>query len=110
MLFLMEVFMSAVIGVLMIVFHELGHIGMLFMFNGSLPPLYLTKRYIEIGDIKDYIFLNKFQYNFVLISGILTGFIPFVLLGNMINLYLIIIILFSYWVGCQEDLKNIINA
>jgi len=107
---LIQILLACVTALLMVVLHELGHILTMYIFNGSIPDIYFTKRYIEIGEIKDYIYLYKFQYNWILLMGVLSGLIPLFIFGNYLTWYLFVSVVIIYYAGCKEDIKNLINA
>ena len=85
-----------------ILWHEVGHLIFLSIYNRRMIKLYYNNWAFEAGRPTDYILLTKTQKITVIASGILTGLIPMIFITDR-YLFLFVVMLY-YIAGCRSDI------
>ena len=97
----------ALLFALIILFHELGHVLMLYKF-GKQSEIKYTGKYIEI--LSDYDSLSKWQYILVMFAGVVSGIVPAFIFYNVLYGQIGLAMIFCiYSVGCYNDLAAILD-
>ena len=101
--------------ILSIIAHEFGHLLVLSDKTKSLKPIRYKlernkfKTSISLGEEEHYKNLTKKEEADIYFAGIGLGFIPIIalLLSYNLNLYIGILIIVGYIIGCLHDIKQI---
>jgi hypothetical protein len=83
------------------IFHEFGHLAMMWIYKKRPRIKFSFRKGITIGDKYDYLGLNKMQYIAVMMSGIAMGMLPLLFLSKW---WFIITMTLYLAFGCRSDI------
>ena len=101
-----EIYWFVGIIIICIIFHEIGHYLMLVNY-GIYPKVRYKNGSIIIGKKEQYKKLKPEEYRMVMFMGIVSGFIPLVVLNRWS--FLLGVIYYLLW-GCRSDIMNIVKS